>query len=439
MKILEDLKVYLDQVNKEELQEEKTHLEREINYFINKVQTLKDQILTTNSLDALNEHNLNQEFKDLVSQVRYLVSLDVKLSDLQGEVLSNQELLNQRQAQLFEIFIYIENLMSQEIEAYQDFQHSQEIDNYEQFIQEFDAHIKSQSSTKLYESIKGRISTMHRKATQFNKANQKLDTAKANLDSFLNEIQKLEILVQIQTPNADLELQDTPLPQTINQDITPILENLYQENLEKLKLEAAIAIQKRNQDFTQKLEAARKRLTTNLFLSMIPLAFLLVYSQISQPTDSIQTPDLKSNQLNVKLRNLQEREMQLGLTDRGSSNLSFQLKEKLRDLQEREVQRRITDRESQEFTFQLNSSDLIKLSTPEKIHLYSSQGKYTTHFKFYISPIEVYSFGLENSDLLRIKNKIELLYGKHSEVMLHEFHHNPGSKIPRSTISTKLY
>ena len=419
MKILEDLKGFLDQVNKEELQEEKTHLEREINYFINKVQTLKDQILTTNSLDALNEHNLNQEFKDLVSQVRYIVSLDLKLSDLQGEVLSNQELLNQRQAQLFEIFIYIENLMSQEIEAYQDFQHSQEIDNYEQFIQEFDAHIKSQSSSKLYEKIQGRISTMHRKATQFNKANQKLDTAKANLDSFLNEIQNLEILVQIQTPNADLELEDTPLPETINQDLTPILENLHQENLEKLKLEAAIAIQKRTQDFTQKLEAARKRLTSTLYLSMIPLAFLLVCSQLDQTTDNIQTPDLKTN-----------------LDSRPSYD---PISEKLRILQEREIKRRLNNRESQEFAFQLNSSDLIKLSTPEKIHLYSYQGEHAVHFKFYISSKDVYSFGLENFDLLRIKNKIELLYGKHSEVMLHEFHHNPGSKIPRSTISSKLY
>jgi len=260
---------------------------------------------------------------------------------------------------------------------------------------------------------------MHRKATQFNKANQKLDTAKANLDSFLNEIQNLEILVQIQTPNADLELEDTPLPETINQDLTPILENLHQENLEKLKLEAAIAIQKRTQDFTQKLEAARKRLTSTLYLSMIPLAFLLVCSQLDQTTDNIQIPDLKSN-----------------LDSRPSYD---PISEKLRILQEREIKRRLNNRESQEFAFQLNSSDLIKLSTPEKIHLYSYQGEHAVHFKFYISSKDVYSFGLENFDLLRIKNKIELLYGKHSEVMLHEFHHNPGSKIPRSTISSKLY
>ncbi|MBT5346505.1 hypothetical protein HOJ01_04215 [bacterium] len=433
MKVLHNLKDYLNQVNQESLKEEKDHLEYEINFFIEKIQILKDQILKSNSLEPLSKENLDQEFANLVSQVRNLVLIQTKLCSLQDKVLIHEESTNQRQAQIFEILIFIENFIAQHVESYQEFTIDEDISDYTQFANSFDQFIKKHASSKLYEKIQSRISTMHRKAVQFSKSNQKLQLAKANLQSFNQEIDDLEIIVEIQTPDAEFKYSN-PVPfKLIEQSITPILEGIHEENIEQLRSQAALEIQKRSQEFSEKLQVANKRLQIVVLLSALPLALIFLFKELEvegQNQEIIETPkgeafNIQQPQVNQLQDYLYNQSLQRSLQQQEDSSSMQSLIE--------------TQKEFEQFKSQLEASNMIEISTPENIQLYSYQGENIIHYLFYSSKDQHYAFDALTTNIHRIKHSINTIYGVHTSVTMHNFSFNPGTRLKFSNIESTLY
>jgi len=443
MQILQDLKDYLNQVNQESLKEEKDHLEHEINYFIRKIQILKEQILKSNSLEPLSQENLDIEFQELVNQVRNLISINLKLSNLQDEVIACELLTNQRQAQIFEILIFIENLVSEQIENYQDFSFQEDVTNYTDFINQFDGYLKSQVSSKLYEKIQGRIATMHRKASQFTKANQKLQIAQTNLDQFQEQISQLEILIEIKTPTELSANCDTPLPKGIPENITPILHEIHQENLEQLKHQQAQEIKKRTEEFTRKLQIARKRLNLMVLLSAVPLAFVFLFQQLEVESQGIpnsqNTNERQDNRPRLPRLNNQN--------DRNSIFISREeLDRRIQEGRQRKLEQsrsmqqlQASQEEFQTFKSQLEASNLLKFSDSSKIHLYSYEGENVIHYLFYTSIDQHYAFDDTQENIANITHSINTIYGQHSSVTLHTFAFSPTHQLKFSSLVRDLY
>ena len=432
MKVLHDLKDYLNQVNLESLKEEKDQLEHEINFFIEKIQILKDQILKSNSLNALSEENLDQEFKDLVKQVRKLVFIHSKLTSLQDQVLNYEDSTNQRQAQIFEILIFIENQISQQVENYQEFFIDESILNYTEFVDSFDKYVKSNVSSRLYEKIQSRIATMYRKASQFNKSNKKLQIAKDNLHAFNQEIDDLEFIVEIQTPQAELENTGVMDIELLEQDITPILEGIHKENIEQLRKQAALEIQKRSQEFTKKLQVANRRLQLLVLISAFPLSLIFLFKELeveSQNQDLIEIPkgeafDSQQPQEDPLQDYLNRQSMQRSLRQPDTSSM-----QQLINSQE----------EFDQFKSQLESSGMIEVSTPENIHLYSYKGENLIHYLFYNENNQHYAFDALDEDVNRIMHSINVIYGNHRAVTMHYFSFNPETRLKFANVVSRLY
>lgn len=448
MRIIKDLKDHLEFVNQETLLEEKKYLQREIQFFESKVQTIKDQILKTQVLDDTQNQELETELQSLVEQVRVLVNINYQITHLQSEVLTTQELCNKRQAELYEIFIYIEDTIQANNSHYQSFDESS-FENYIDFTNEFEKHVTKQSSQTTFSSIKSRLASMQRKAVQFSKSNQKLEIATQNLNEYLQTVQSLELLVNIKTPLALNELQsfDAQGPEILIGEITPILQNIHETNLEEIRVLKWQEMQEKQEQFNQKLSVLKSRLQFVLLLSALPVLILAMVSRCEQ----IQSNSTKSLPTKAKRRpNLRP------VFDLENQRLRFS-NEDLRSLEESGIYFKDTKlevvtntqeqlleqatREFELFSTSLLQSSLLNVSTPQNVHLYSYQGATRIHYLFFKSKSSrgFEAFELTNENPEAIKHAVDTLFGEHQSLTLYNYSYNPDSQLKQSAISRKLY
>lgn len=459
MRIIQDLQKYLNFIDQDSLAQEKAYLEREIQFFTSKVQLLKDQILDTQTLQPAQTQELEREFQALIEQVRLLLGINQELSNLQTQVLVEKELSNKRFSELFELFLIVEDMIHEQDAHYTNFEFDTQSDNQsnlqsnnelnikgscKEFVASFRTYVSKKCSSNTLDSIQSRLNSMSRKAEQFTKSNHKLEIAIANLNQYLETISNLELLVNIQTPSAELEIPHTPTPQLLIGQITPILETLHQENLEKIKVQTALEIQARQQKFLNNLNSAKQRLQLIALLAAIPAASAILYSKLqlqdSNPVPQTQassnpTPNLAQDfQLNSNPRpSLRTRDLGFQFQDQVMERMS-----EMNNLKEAQRLQQ-ANQEFELFKASLQTSPFLEYSTPAHINLYSYQGASRIHYLFFVTPDDFYTFEAQNENAANIQHSINTIYGPHQSLTLSNYQHNPDSQLRKSALSRKLY
>ncbi|MBI96057.1 hypothetical protein CL656_02830 [bacterium] len=399
MQIFQELNQFLDQINQEPLNQEKENLQREINFLIEKVNILQNQIIENQSLEPLEESNLEQEFQDLVDTIHKMYLVHLELSKLQEDIRSLEIICTERQTQLFEILFQIERIITLEFNNYKEFEPSSNLASYNQYVEELQLYLKHQVSGRLFTKVESRIKTMFRKARQFENSNKKLELAKSNLDSFLDQIKDMDFIIETQTPNQDFSIGQ----------ITPVLELVHQDNLQKIKTQAEEESKQKQIELHEKLQKLAGYSKLRFLLSITPLFFLGVHyvSQHDSQNDCQKdSGKVTQNQENTYLEN--------------------------------NMQIINSDDEMREFSHSLLNSKFLKFSSPEAIQLYKYSGQTRQHFILFLSPTEYRYFHLYNEGINSIKSSVQRVFGPHKHVFLNQYSFQPNHELTGGKYSTVL-